>query len=135
LENEWTCHLQIHFAEVTIDVIKVLAIDILPLFSNRYNNHVHKIRTSALKEMLLSNLVDLFIGLNSKFKRDYGSKTRERKNNDTKDYSFADTRALLLVAKLSRWCICILPNRLVVPSCRKIIWIGRVRVIKDKSLK
>jgi hypothetical protein len=43
--------LTIHLAEVTEDVIEVLAIDILPLFSNRRHNHVEEIRTCALRKM------------------------------------------------------------------------------------
>jgi hypothetical protein len=43
--------LTIHLAEVTKDVIEVLAIDILPSFSNRRDNHVQEIRTNALGKM------------------------------------------------------------------------------------
>jgi hypothetical protein len=56
----------IHLAEVTNNVIEVLVIDILPSFSNSCNSHVYKIRTSALGKMANSNLVDLFVGLNSR---------------------------------------------------------------------
>jgi hypothetical protein len=59
------------------DVIEVLAIDILPLFSNRSYSHVQEIRISALGKMADSNSVHLLVGLNSGFKLDYGSKTRE----------------------------------------------------------
>ena len=38
--------------------------------------------------MVDSNLVDCLVGFNSGFKRDYSSKTRKRKNSDTKDPSF-----------------------------------------------
>jgi hypothetical protein len=100
--------LTIHLAEVTEDVIEVLAIDILPLFSNRRHNHVEEIRTCALRKMADSNSVDL-IGFNSGLKRDYGSKTKKRKNSDTKDRSFD-------VAILSRWSVCIPPNGLAIPS-------------------
>jgi hypothetical protein len=51
--------LTIHLAKVTKDVIEVLAIDILPPFSNGRNNHVLEIMTSALGIMADSNLVDL----------------------------------------------------------------------------
>ena len=37
--------LEIHLIEVMEDVIEVLAIDILPPFSNRRHNHVEEIRT------------------------------------------------------------------------------------------
>jgi hypothetical protein len=70
--------LTIHLTEVTKDVIEVLAIDILPSFSNRRHNHVQEIKTSALGKMADTNLVDLLVGLNSGLKQDYGSKTRER---------------------------------------------------------
>jgi hypothetical protein len=108
--------LTIHLAEVTEDVIEVLAIDILPPLSKRRHNHVEEIRTCALRKMADSNLVDLLIGFNSGFNRDYGSKTRKRKNSDTKDRSFDVASALPLVAMLSRRGVCILPNGLVVPS-------------------
>jgi hypothetical protein len=35
-----------------------------------------------------SNLIDLHVGLNSRLKLDYGFKTTERKDNETKDRSF-----------------------------------------------
>jgi hypothetical protein len=92
--------LTIHLAEVKKDVIEVLAIHILPLFSNRHHGHVEEIRTSALRKMVDSNSVDLLVGFNSELQRDYGSKTRKRKNNDTKDRSFDVASALLLVAML-----------------------------------
>jgi hypothetical protein len=38
----------IHLAEVTKDVIEVLVIDILPLFSQRRNNHIEEITTNIL---------------------------------------------------------------------------------------
>jgi hypothetical protein len=124
--------LTIHLAEVMEVGIKVLAIDILPPFSNRCHSHVQEIRTSALRKMADSNSVDLLVGFNSRLKRDYGSKTRERKNSDTKDRSFDVVSALPLVAMLSRRGICILPNGLAVPSCRINIRIWRARVIKDR---
>jgi hypothetical protein len=71
--------LTIHLAEVMEDVIEVLAIDILPPFSNRRHSHVEEIRTSALRKMADSNL-----------------------NSDTKDRSFDVASALPLVAMLSR---------------------------------
>jgi hypothetical protein len=82
-----------------------------------------------------SNSIDLLVGFNSGFKRDDGSKTRERKSSDTKDHSFDVASALPLVAMLSRWGICIPPNRLAIPSCRINVRIWRVRVIKDRRLK
>jgi hypothetical protein len=127
--------LTIHLAEVTKDVIKVLEIDILPPFSNCRNSHVEEIRTSALRKKVNSNLVDFLVGFNSGFKQDYGSKTMKRKDSDTKDHSFDVTCALPLVTMLNHWGVCIPPNRLVVPSCRINVGIGRTRVIKDKCLK
>jgi hypothetical protein len=127
--------LTIHLAKVTEDVIEVLAIDGLPPFSNRCNSHVLEIMTSALGEMADSNSVDLLVGIHSGLKQDYGSKTRERKNNDTKNRSFDVTRALPLVAMLSRWGVCIPPNALAVPNCRINVRIGRAGVIKDKCFK
>jgi hypothetical protein len=127
--------LTIHLAEVTKDVIEVLAIDVLPPFSNRPNSHVLEIRTSALEEMADSNSVDLLVGIHSGLKRDYGSKTRERKNNDTKNRSFDVTRALPLVAMLSRWGVCILSNALAVLSCRINVRIGQAGVIKERCFK
>jgi hypothetical protein len=118
LGSKWTCHLY----KSSKAVIEVLAIDILTLFFNWHNSHVHKIRTRALGKMTNSNLVDLFVGLNSGHKPDYGSKTRKRMNNDIKECSFDVTSAPSLVAMLSRWSICKLPNRLV-PNCRIIIWL------------
>jgi hypothetical protein len=47
--------------------------------------------------MVDSNLVDLFVGFNSGLKRDYGSKTKERKNSDIKDCSFDVTSALAVL--------------------------------------
>jgi hypothetical protein len=94
--------LTIHLAEVTEDIIEVFTIDIRRPFSNRRHSHVGEIRTSALRKMADSNLVYLLIGFNSGFKRDYGSKTRERKNSDTKDRSLDVASALPLVAMLSR---------------------------------
>jgi hypothetical protein len=108
----------IHLTKVTEDVIEVLAIDILPPFSNRHHNHVHEIRTSALGKMADNNSVDLFVRFNSGFKQDYGSKTRERKNSDTKDHSFDVASSLPFVAMLSNRGVCIPPNGLVVPSSR-----------------
>jgi hypothetical protein len=63
-----------------------------------------------------SNSVDLLVEFNSGLKRDYGSKTRKRKNSDTKDRFFDVASALPLVAMLSSRGVCILPNRLVVPN-------------------
>jgi hypothetical protein len=108
--------LTIHLAEVTEDVIEVLAIDILPPFSNRCHNHVEEIRACALRKMADSNSVDLLIGFNFGLKRDYGSKTRKRKNSDTKDRSFDVASTLPFVAMLSRRGVCIPPNGLAVPS-------------------
>jgi hypothetical protein len=108
--------LTIHLAEVTKDVIEVLAIDILPPFPKRRHNHVEEIRTCALRKMADSNSVDLLVGFNSGLKQDYGSKTGKRKNSDTKDCSFDVASALPLAAMLSRRGVCILPNGLVVPS-------------------
>jgi hypothetical protein len=54
--------LRIHLAEVTKDVIEVLAIHILPPLSNGSNSHVEEIRTSALRKM--ANSVDLLVGFN-----------------------------------------------------------------------
>jgi hypothetical protein len=108
--------LTIHLAEITEDVIKVLVIDILPPFSKRRHSHVEEIRTCALRKMADSNSVDLLVGFNSGIKRDYGSKTRKRKNSDTKDCSFDVASALPLVVMLSRQGVCILPNGLAVPS-------------------
>jgi hypothetical protein len=125
----------IHLAEVTKDVIEVLAIDILPPFSNRHNNHVEEIKTSALRKKTDSNSIDLLVGFNSRLKQDYSSKTRKRKNTDTKDRSFDITRTLPLFAMLSHWGICIASNRLAVLSCRINVWIGWARVIKERCLK
>jgi hypothetical protein len=94
----------------------VLAIDILPSFSNGRHSHVQEIRTSALRKMADNNL-------NSGLKRDYGSKTRERKNSDTKDRSFDVTSALSLLVMLSCRGICIPPNGRAIPSCRINVWI------------
>jgi hypothetical protein len=127
--------LTIHLVEVTEDVIEVLAIDILPPFSNRRHNHVEEIMTCALRKMADSNLVDLLVGFNSGLKRDDGSKTRKRKNSDTKDCSLDVASTLPLVAMLSRRGICIPPNGLVVSICRINIRIWRARVIKDRCLK
>jgi hypothetical protein len=127
--------LRIHLAKVTKDVIEVLAIDILPSFSNRCHNHVEEIRTCALRKMADSNSVDLLVGFNSGLKQDYGSKTRKRKNSDTKDRSLDVASALPLVAMLSRRGVCIPPNGLVVPSCRINVRIWRAKVIKDRCLK
>jgi hypothetical protein len=75
--------------------------------------------------MAHSNSVDLPIGLNSRLKRDYGSKTRERKNSDTKGRSFYVTHALPLVVMLSHWGVCISRNRVAVPSCKINVRIGQ----------
>jgi hypothetical protein len=82
-----------------------------------------------------SNSVDLLVGFNSGLKRDYGSKTRKRKNNNTKDRSFDVASALLFVVMLSHQGVCIPPNGLVVPSYRINIRIWRAKVIKDRCLK
>jgi hypothetical protein len=113
----------------------VLAINILPPFSNRRYNHVEEIRTCALRKMADSNSVDLLVGFNSGFKRDYGSKTRKRKNSDTKDRSLDVASALPLIAMLSRRGVCIPPSGLAVPGCRMNVQIWRARVIKEKCLK
>ena len=91
----------IHLIEVMEDVIEVLAVDILPSFFNRHHNHVEEIRTCALRKMADNNSVDLLVGFNSRFKQNYGSKTRKKKNNDTKDRFFDVASALPLVAMLS----------------------------------
>ena len=83
-----------------------------------------KIRTSALGKMANSNSVDFLVGIHSGLKRDYGSKTRERKNNDIKNCSFDVTRTLPLVVMLNCWGICIPPNALAVSSCRINVRIG-----------
>jgi hypothetical protein len=46
----------------------MLAIDILPPFSNRCNIHVEEIKTSALGKMDDSNLVNYLVGFNSGLK-------------------------------------------------------------------
>jgi hypothetical protein len=48
----------VHLTEVTINVIELLAIDILPSFSNQGNSHVHEIRTSIFEKMAKINLVE-----------------------------------------------------------------------------
>jgi hypothetical protein len=108
--------LTIHLAKVMKDVIEALAIDILSLFSNRRNSHVLEIRTSALGKVANNNSVDLLVGFHSRLKQDYGSKSRERKDSDTKDRSFDVASALPLVVMLSRRGVCIPPNGLVVSS-------------------
>jgi hypothetical protein len=60
--------LTIHLVEVTEDVIKVLAIDILTPFANRRHNHVEEIRTCVLRKMTDSNSVDLLVEFNSGLK-------------------------------------------------------------------
>jgi hypothetical protein len=60
--------LTIHLAKVTKDIIEVLSIDILPPFSNRHNNHVQEIMTSALGKMAHNNSVNLLVGFHSRFK-------------------------------------------------------------------
>jgi hypothetical protein len=82
-----------------------------------------------------SNLVYLLVGFNSGLKRDYGSKTRERKNSDTKDRSLDVASALPLVAMLSRQGVYIPPNGLAVSDYRMNVRIWRARVIKDRCLK
>jgi hypothetical protein len=133
-ENELVI-LTIHLVEVTEDVVEVLTIDIRRPFSNRCHSHVEEIRTCALRKMADSNSVYLLVGFNSGLKRDYGSKTRERKNSDTKDRSLDVASALPLVAMLSRRGIYIPPIGLAVPGCRMNVWIWRAKVIKDRCLK
>jgi hypothetical protein len=82
-----------------------------------------------------NNLVVLFVRLNSGLKQDYGSKTRERKNNDTKDRSFDVASSLPFVAMLSHWCVYIPLNGLAVPCCRINVPIEQAKVIKDNCLK
>jgi hypothetical protein len=127
--------LKIHLAKVTEDVVEVLTIDIRCPFSNRRHSHVEEIKTCALRKMADSNSVYLLVGFNSGFKRDYGSKTRERKNSDTKDRSLDIASALPLVAMLNRRGIYIPPNGLVVPGCRMNVRIWWARVIKDRCFK
>jgi hypothetical protein len=134
--------LTIHLAEVTEDVIEVLAIDILTSFSNRCHSHVQDVKTSTLEKMADSNSVDLLVGFNSRLKRDDSSKARERKNSDTKDRSLDVARALPLVVialplvvMLSRQGVCIPLNGLTIPSSRINVQIWRARVIKDKCLE
>jgi hypothetical protein len=127
--------LTIHLTEVTEDVLEVLSIDILPSFSNRRHNHVEEIRTRALRKMADSNSVVLLVGFNSGLMRDDSSKTRERKNSDTKDSFFDVVSALPLVAMLSRRGVCIPLNGLAIPSCRINVQIWRARVIKDRCFK
>jgi hypothetical protein len=127
--------LTIHLAKVTEDVVEVLTIDILPPFSNRRHSHVEEIRTSALRKMADSNSVDLLVVFNSGLKRDYGSKTKEKKNSDTKDRSLDVASSLPLVAMLSRRGVYIPPNGLTVLGCRMNLRIWRARVIKDRCLK
>jgi hypothetical protein len=127
--------LTIHLVEVTEDVVEVLTIDIRRPFSNRRHSHIEEIRTYALRKMADSNSVYLLVGSNSGFKRDYGSKTRERKNSDTKDHPLDIASTLPLVAMLSCQGIYIPPNGLAVPGCRMNVRIWRARVIKDRCLK
>ena len=108
--------LTIHLAEVTEDVIEVLAIDILPPFSKQRHSHVEEIMTCTLRKMVDGNSIDLLVGFNSGLKGDYGSKTKKKKNNDTKDRSFDVASALPLVAMLSRRGICMPLNGLVVQN-------------------
>jgi hypothetical protein len=81
------------------------------------------------------NSVYLLVRFNSGLKRDYGSKTRERKNSDTKDRFLDVASALPLIAMLSRRGVYIPSNGLAVPGCRMNVRIWRARVIKDKCLK
>jgi hypothetical protein len=127
--------LTIHLAKVTEDVVEVLTIDIRRPFSNRRHSHVEEIRTSALRKMADSNSVDLLVLFNSGLKRDYGSKTRERKNSDTKDRSLDVASALPLVVMLSCRGIYIPPNGLTIPGCRMNVRIWLARVIKARCLK
>jgi hypothetical protein len=127
--------LTIHLAKVMEDVVEVLTIDIRCLFSNQRHNHVGEIKTCALRKMADSNSVYLLVGFNSGLKRDYGSKTRERKNSDTKDRPLDIVSALPLIAMLNRRGIYIPPNGLVVPGCRMNVRIWWARVIKERCLK
>jgi hypothetical protein len=127
--------LTIHLAKVMEDVVEVLTIDIRCLFSNQRHNHVGEIKTCALRKMADSNSVYLLVGFNSGLKRDYGSKTRERKNSDTKDRPLDIVSALPLIAMLNRRGIYIPPNGLVVPGCRMNVRIWWARVIKDRCFK
>jgi hypothetical protein len=127
--------LTIHLAEITEDVLVVLTIDIWRSFSSRRHSHVEEIMTCALRKMADSNLVYLLVGFNSGLKRDYGSKTRERKNSDTKDHSLDVASALPLVAMLSRRGVYIPPNGLAVLGCRMNVRIWQARIIKDRCLK
>ena len=120
-------------AEVTKDVIEVLAIDILPSFSNRCLSYVQEIKTSALQKMADSNLVDLLVRFNSRLKQDYGSKTRERKNSDTNDRSFDVVSVLPLVVMCSDRGVCIPLNGLAVPSCRINVRIWQAACQGDKN--
>jgi hypothetical protein len=52
----------IHLAELTKDVIEVLAIDILPSFSNWLKNQVHEIKQVHLEKWLIVIRVDLLLG-------------------------------------------------------------------------
>jgi hypothetical protein len=97
--------------------------------------NVLEIRTSALGKVANNNSVDLLVGFHSRLKQDYGSKSRERKDSDTKDRSFDVASALPLVVMLSRRGVCIPPNGLTIPSCRINVRIGQARVIKDRCLK
>jgi hypothetical protein len=45
--------LTIHLAEVTEDVIEVLAIDILPSFSKRHHSHVQEVKTVHSEKWLI----------------------------------------------------------------------------------
>ena len=85
--------------------------------------------------MANGNLIDLLVEFNSRLKQDYGSKTRKRKNSNTKDGSFDIASTLPLVVMLKCRGICILPNGLAVLSWRMNIWIWRARVIKDRCFK
>ena len=71
--------------------------------------------------MVDSNLVHLLARLNSKLKQNYDSKTREKKNSDTKDYFFDVARALPVVSMLNHQGVYIPLNRLIVPNCRIIV--------------
>jgi hypothetical protein len=127
--------LTIHLAKVTEDLVEVLIIDIRRPFSNRRHSNVEKVRTSALRKMADSNPVDLLVVFNSILKRYYGSKTRERKNSDTKDRSLDVASALSLVGMLSRQGVYIPPNGVTIPGCRMNVWIWWAKVIKDRCLK
>jgi hypothetical protein len=52
--------LTIHLAEVTEDVIEVLAIDILPSFSNRRHSHIQEVRTRPRRLLAFQAMMFMF---------------------------------------------------------------------------